>query len=289
MHCPSKVKNHKKSRSNRRNGASALFHCLSRGKTNTNTLPPEAAIRTAVTGAQNAGRLDSYAAAEKMGIKLKKEWLATLDGRTRHSHAMLDGEQVAPDAKFSNGCRFPGDPQGPPWEVYNCRCTLIAAVDGVDTSDAERWARDPETWERKLVSDMIYQAWAGWKEKEQKTVANSAQSGTIRLPDIQIGRSIGAKAKNYDIMDLSTGEMFQFVEGTRIQNVEVFAGKGSSNVYRNAYKYANRYGGKIEDWQHVKGVAWLTTDDGDRQAEIHWSQCEGYGKHDFFVKKWLGD
>ena len=58
--------------------------------------------RTAVTGAQNAGRMDSYAAAEKMGIKLKKEWLATLDSRTRHSHAMLDGEQIAQDKKFSN-------------------------------------------------------------------------------------------------------------------------------------------------------------------------------------------
>ena len=46
--------------------------------------------RTAFTGAQNnAGRMDSYAAAERMGIKLKKEWLATLDGRTRHSHAAL--------------------------------------------------------------------------------------------------------------------------------------------------------------------------------------------------------
>ena len=53
--------------------------------------------RTAFTGAQNAGRMDSYAAAEKMGIKLKKEWLATLDGRTRHSHAALDGEMVGTD------------------------------------------------------------------------------------------------------------------------------------------------------------------------------------------------
>lgn len=76
--------------------------------------------RTAVTGAQNAGRMDSYAAAEKMGIKLKKRWVATLDGRTRHSHAMLDGEQIDQDKKFSNGCRFPGDPQGRPEEIYNC-------------------------------------------------------------------------------------------------------------------------------------------------------------------------
>lgn len=124
------------------------------------TMSRDSAIRTArtaVTGAQNAGRMDSYAAAEKMGIKLKKEWLATLDARTRHSHAMLDGEQVAQDKKFSNGCRFPGDPQGPPWEIYNCRCTLVAAVDGVDTSDGLRRTRDG------LISDMTYAQWEASK------------------------------------------------------------------------------------------------------------------------------
>lgn len=127
--------------------------------------------RTAVTGAQNAGRMDSYAAAAKMGIKLKKEWLATLDGRTRHSHAMLDGEQIAQDKKFSNGCRFPGDPQGPAWEIYNCRCTLIAALDGVDTSDAQRRARNPVTGEYEINSGMTYAEWAGWKKKETEKPA----------------------------------------------------------------------------------------------------------------------
>lgn len=123
--------------------------------------------RTAVTGAQNAGRMDSYVAAEKMGIKVRKEWLSTLDGRTRHSHAMLDGKVVDKDKKFENGCMFPGDPNGPPWEVYNCRCTLIAAVDGVETSNAQRRVRNPETGKNELVSDMTYQEWAGWKEKAQ--------------------------------------------------------------------------------------------------------------------------
>lgn len=76
--------------------------------------------RTAATGAQNAGRLDGYTAAEKMGIRLKKEWLATLDSRTRHSHAALDGERRDNGQPFSNGCMFPGDPSGAPKEVYNC-------------------------------------------------------------------------------------------------------------------------------------------------------------------------
>ena len=114
--------------------------------------------RTAFTGAQNAGRMDSYAAAEKMGIKLKKEWLATLDGRTRHSHAALDGEKVGTDEKFSNGCRFPGDPQGRPGEVYNCRCTMVAALDDVDTSDALRRTRDG------LIPDMTYAQWEASKQ-----------------------------------------------------------------------------------------------------------------------------
>lgn len=124
--------------------------------------------RTAVTGAQNAGRMDSYVAAEKMGIKVRKEWLATIDGRTRHSHAMLDGKVVDKDKKFENGCMFPGDPNGPPWEVYNCRCTLIAAVDGIDTSNAKKRVRNPETGKNELVSDMTYSEWAGWKKKQPK-------------------------------------------------------------------------------------------------------------------------
>ena len=116
--------------------------------------------RTAVTGAQNAGRVDSYTAAQKMGIKLKKEWLATLDGRTRHSHAMLDGEQVDNDKKFSNGCMFPGDPNGPPWEVYNCRCTLIAKIEDVDTSSAKRRDR------YGVTPDMTFAQWRNQKRGE---------------------------------------------------------------------------------------------------------------------------
>lgn len=141
--------------------------------------------RTAVTGAQNAGRMDSYVAAEKMGIKVRKEWLATLDGRTRHSHAMLDGKVVDKDKKFENGCMFPGDPNGPAYEVYNCRCTLIAAVDGVDTSDAKRRARDPETGESVLIENMSYAEWAGWKKKQPKKAAKPSFTPASTIEEAQ--------------------------------------------------------------------------------------------------------
>lgn len=118
--------------------------------------------RTAVTSAQNAGRMDSYAAAQKMGIKLKREWVATLDNRTRHAHAMLDGQQADIDKPFKvdgYDIMFPGDTSAPGYLVYNCRCTTIAVVDGVDTSTAQRRTRNPKTGQTEVISNMTYAEW----------------------------------------------------------------------------------------------------------------------------------
>jgi hypothetical protein len=141
--------------------------------------------RTAVTGAQNAGRLDTYRAAQDMGIKLKKRWLATLDGRTRHAHAMLDGQTVDIDKPFKvDGYElmYPGDTSAPGYLVYNCRCTQIAEVDGEDTSSGGRRAIDPETGESVLVEDITYAEWAGWK-KEQAIVKEKAELNLHSMQD----------------------------------------------------------------------------------------------------------
>lgn len=148
------------------------------------TMSRDSAIRTArtaVTGAQNAGRMDSYAAAEKMGIKLRREWVATLDNRTRHAHAMLDGQQADIDKPFKvDGYEimFPGDTSAPGYLVYNCRCTLVAALDGIDTSSAQRRARNADTGQTEVISNMSYAEWAGWK-KDTKQVASAAKSAII--------------------------------------------------------------------------------------------------------------
>ncbi len=104
----------------------SIKHLADRLQTNIPNMNRDSAIRaarTAVTGAQNAGRQESYSAAAKMGIELEKEWLATLDGRTRHSHGAADGQSVAEDKPFSVGgykLMYPGDPSGPGHEIYNC-------------------------------------------------------------------------------------------------------------------------------------------------------------------------
>ena len=89
--------------------------------------------RTIVTGAENKGRQDSYKRAEKDGIVMKREWIATNDGRTRHWHAELDGVEVDVDEPWVNDfgeIMFPGDPSADPANTYNCRCSMSAHVIG---------------------------------------------------------------------------------------------------------------------------------------------------------------
>lgn len=122
------------------------------------------AARTSFTSAENAGRINSYKRAKRLGISMQQEWLATLDLRTRHTHRLLDGQRVSVGGYFEPEgygpkyrVRFPADPQGLPAMIWNCRCTLIAAVEGVDTSDAERWS--------KLPDGMSYEDWKSGKNK----------------------------------------------------------------------------------------------------------------------------
>lgn len=113
--------------------------------------------RTYTTAAENKGRVDSYKRADDMGIQLEKMWMATLDGRTRVSHRHLDGEIVPIDEEFSNGCEFPGDPDGDPEEIYNCRCTLVAQIKDYKYRDERNDSK---------LGDMTYEEWKHAKDKQ---------------------------------------------------------------------------------------------------------------------------
>ena len=91
------------------------------------------AARTGCTSAENSGKLDAMIAyRNKYGIDVKKMWYATLDGRTRTSHREVHGETRELEERFSNGLMFPADPNGDASEIYNCRCTLLEIINGVD-------------------------------------------------------------------------------------------------------------------------------------------------------------
>lgn len=84
---------------------------------------------------QQTSARDAQYAAKKKGADVVKMWDAALDGRTRDSHARVDGEIRELDEKFSNGLKYPGDPSGGAAEVVNCRCTANTRA---------RWALDDE-------------------------------------------------------------------------------------------------------------------------------------------------
>ena len=79
--------------------------------------------------------MDACHKAKDKGADVVKQWDSTLDARTRHSHARVDGEIRELDKHFSNGLMFPGDPSGAAAEVINCRCALLQRA---------RWALDDD-------------------------------------------------------------------------------------------------------------------------------------------------
>ena len=134
---------------------------------------------------------------------------------------------------------------------------------------------------------------AGWdRHKAGKATAISHFPETRHQGNITIGRSVGAKAKNYDVIDKENGIVYHFLEGTYIQNVEVFAGRGVKTPLRQEVKegLAKEYGGAPEDWQHAKGFG-LLTEDGEAfsKAEVHWFQAQKIGKVKFKVKRWVDE
>ena len=117
-----------------------------------------AAARTGITCAQNAGSLSSMKELAATGVEVQKEWVATLDDRTRESHRMLDGERRGLDECFSNGLMYPGA-SGSASETWRCRCTMTSYLPDVDTSDAVRWSRNPSTGKKEYVPEVKYSEW----------------------------------------------------------------------------------------------------------------------------------
>ena len=113
-------------------------------------------------------------------------------------------------------------------------------------------------------------------------------SESAKIEDIVIGKSLGAKSHNHDILDPDSNEYFQFSEGTRIRNAEVFAGKGASKPLNPevAEGLSEQIGGDPDKWQHCKGIGTIDVHGEDVDAEVHWFQEESVGKHKFKIKKW---
>lgn len=152
---------------------------------NSNTMKTFA--RTSMTSAQNAGRLTRMHEAKSLGINIKKQWMATLDGHTRDTHRDMDGEIQELDKKsgreqpFSNGCMYPADPHGDPAEVYNCRCTLVEYFEEYP-AEYQRY----DNIQGQPIENMTYREW-------EKLKSESADLYNAKLELAKVQRMVNDK------------------------------------------------------------------------------------------------
>ena len=167
------------------------------GVTNMNRSSAIRNARTYITGAENRGRVDSYKYAESLGIQLEQMWIATLDGRTRDSHRQLDGETAKVGEEFSNGCAYPGDPDGPAEEIYNCRCTLIASLEKYGYSKQDMLGR------KSGMTEKDYEEWKRGKQKEGKKEGKKEDRQEIEIYKKELEENInkGLEYKRFESKD----------------------------------------------------------------------------------------
>ena len=145
--------------------------------------------RTMATGVQNAGRLAAYDRARRMGINLQKQWMATLDRRTRHAHRALDGVVVDTDEPFVNSfgkIMYPGDPDADPSNIFNCRCTMIASIRGFERDLSNLAERNVDH-----LGEMSYDEWKAEKESTSDPILKQDQIAAL------MRRTYGAEYARY--------------------------------------------------------------------------------------------
>lgn len=252
--------------------------------------------RTAMTSAQNAGRIDAYKEAEDLGIEVMKEWMATLDGRTRHSHRQLDGERKKTEEAFSNHCMYPADPRGDGSEIYNCRCTLVPYLPKYPPAKIE--------YQGTRMNGMTYEEWKQAKAPKRTVPPVAAESvktdATFKnakglTDEFKEGMALALSKSKNDLAkrlyaryedelvcttpDLRSGAYFSSIKGGVSMNL-VDAAKGSD--YERPYEVAFHEFGHMVDWLSNGKDGWTylsnTELDGKRLLAVITSDYKAFKK-----------
>lgn len=109
---------------------------------------------------------------------------------------------------------------------------------------------------------------------------------TYSLPDEVLPKSLSARWINQDIK-MPDGTVAHFVEGSKLHNIEVFAGKGTKTPIRDVERLVKKYGGQVENWQKVKGIGMINHNEEEAEAELHWYYEPSQGKQEIKFKRYL--
>lgn len=251
--------------------------------------------RTMTTSAQNAGRYNSFRRARDLGIDLTIEWMATLDGRTRHAHRMMHGRRTTVDEPFYTPdgytIYYPADCSGmsdaPQQEIWNCRCTLRAMVKGYERETIrsspkmedmtfEEWqnAKAPKSDDGKAHRDAtnifgeaikFSDRMDGPKWDSTKAVIRDlASEYKTKLKDVELvsaakHMAAGSVQVSGTVMKLSTGDpatvFHEFAHSISIQNQTKFGMYDEAAFWKEISSIRRKYRATVKD----DTTRWIST------------------------------
>ena len=123
--------------------------------------------------------------------------------------------------------------------------------------------------------------WAVWEETDREVENPNGEGYNENHEGILIGRSLGAKAKNYDI-ELPNKEIVHLTERSHVSHVEVIAGKGRN---REIDTLVHLFPGSSEgQWQKKKGVGFIDYEGESYRVNLHWYEEPTVGRVKWKVK-----
>ena len=219
---------------------------------------------------QQASTLDAQNAAKSKGADVVKQWDSTLDGKTRTTHRQLDGQIREIDEDFEIGgmkAKAPGY-FGRAAEDINCRCVSLTRA---------RWALDDDELQTLKERAAYFgldktKNFVDFKEKYLNTIDKDKENGIIK--SFNVGKSVGASAKNYPVKMPESKQHVKLAEGQRVEGV-AFAGKGTDKEIRDRFRLESTHRHPASEWQKVSGKGFVIVDGKKKKAELHWYEAEG--------------
>jgi len=248
------------------------------------------------------------AAAERLGLILKREWRATLDGKTRDQHARLDGQIEDEEGYFQIDGRkgtAPGNFGIAEMDI-NCRCTTVTQLDG--ETPAKRW----DNVEKKRIPYQTYEEWAkgknipmkykkGGMPKAPKAIDMNSVRGLSEkysIDKITAKWTVG-KNKNIEIASDTLRASGYRSEKISIKNKSVIARWNRDTKAVEINETCDWWENPVASAQDAYGRKWLSSDNPLQpvlheighsliKAPRHWEVGMGYKKIANKVGKYAG-
>lgn len=133
--------------------------------------------------------------------------------------------------------------------------------------------------------DQVAEA-AGLRKQMGKTYVEGFKAVDEEIV-VRIGRSVGARAKNYAVYDPQTGSFIKLAEGTPLTQPKnhIMAGKGRDRQIDCIDWLLDKYGGDALQWTKEKGFGFVEDEYGEiHRVELHWYQEPSVGKVEMKLK-----